>query len=320
MRIKLNESEKNRIKSLHKNYSIIKEQDNCPPSDTTSPFYTNPGEFCINCGPGAYYFNHNDCPCCDGDNQVGMEPCKDPNSPFNTNLPEFCYVQNGVYHHQQPGASYHNHPDADCCGPIVDDDGDVLDLDDESYENEVGVSMIGSGSGFKDKQGNSDRLEKFNRNNIDLKAKPSSGGNFRMGESDLKRIVKRVINERNANRGIVGENWKDTSWEDDDGKITIGDITDYIGNNIRNISVSDLENKLGDQVSSVTQGEERIMKADLQYPIILVQKDGEFSYVLDGNHRLAKAIMTGEEYIKAKVLYLDDKNTPEDFKRLLGRE
>jgi hypothetical protein len=187
MRIKLNESEKNRIKSLHKNYSIIKEQDNCPPSDTTSPFYTNPGEFCINCGPGAYYFNHNDCPCCDGDNQVGMEPCKDPNSPFNTNLPEFCYVQNGVYHHQQPGASYHNHPDADCCGPIVDDDGDVLDLDDESYENEVGVSMIGSGSGFKDKQGNSDRLEKFNRNNIDLKAKPSSGGNFRMGESDLRR-------------------------------------------------------------------------------------------------------------------------------------
>tara|TARA_R110000737_G_scaffold345193_2_gene373394 strand:- start:1765 stop:3873 length:2109 start_codon:yes stop_codon:yes gene_type:complete len=197
MRIKLNESEKNRIKSLHKNYSIIKEQDNCPPSDTTSPFYTNPGEFCINCGPGAYYFNHNDCPCCDGDNQVGMEPCKDPNSPFNTNLPEFCYVQNGVYHHQQPGASYHNHPDADCCGPIVDDDGDVLDLDDESYENEVGVSMIGSGSGFKDKQGNSDRLEKFNRNNIDLKAKPSSGGNFRMGESDLRRIVNKVINEQN---------------------------------------------------------------------------------------------------------------------------
>ena len=123
-----------------------------------------------------------------------------------------------------------------------------------------------------------------------------------------------------VDRKTISENWRDTSWEDDDGKITIGDVTDYIGDNIRNISVSDLENKLGDKVSSVTQGEERIMKADLQYPIILVQKDGEFSYVLDGNHRLAKAIMTGEEYIKAKVLYLDDKNTPEEFKRLLGRE
>ena len=120
--------------------------------------------------------------------------------------------------------------------------------------------------------------------------------------------------------GILNENWRDTSWEDDDGKVTIGDIVDYIGNDIRKIEVSDLQNKLGEKVFAVTQGEERIMKADLQYPILLVQQDGEFSYVLDGNHRLAKAIMTGEEYIKAKVLYLDDKNTPEEFKRLLGRE
>jgi hypothetical protein len=116
---------------------------------------------------------------------------------------------------------------------------------------------------------------------------------------------------------MLGEDWKDTSWEDDDGKITIGDIVDYIGDNVRNISVVDLQNKLKIQPSEVTQERERIMKSDLQYHIILVQKDGEFSYVLDGNHRLAKAIMTGEEYIKAKVLYLDDKNTPEEFKRLL---
>ena len=120
-----------------------------------------------------------------------------------------------------------------------------------------------------------------------------------------------------SNKRMLGENWKDTSWEDDDGKITIGDIVDYIGDNVRNISVVDLQNKLKSQLAKVTKDKERIMKADLQYPIILVQKDGEFSYVLDGNHRLAKAIMTGEEFIKAKVLYLDDKNTPEEFKRLL---
>tara|TARA_R110001592_G_scaffold59813_1_gene181668 strand:+ start:302 stop:1138 length:837 start_codon:yes stop_codon:yes gene_type:complete len=36
-----------------------------------------------------------------------------------------------------------------------------------------------------------------NKNNINLKAKPSSGGNFRMGESRLRRLVKRVINESN---------------------------------------------------------------------------------------------------------------------------
>jgi disulfide oxidoreductase YuzD len=131
----------------------------------------------------------------------------------------------------------------------------------------------------------------------------------------LEKQKRELIEE--SNKRILGENWKDTSWEDDDGKITIGDILDYIGDNVRNISVVDLQNKLKIQPSEVTQERERIMKSDLQYPIILVQKDGEFSYVLDGNHRLAKAIMTGEEYIKAKVLYLDDKDTPEEFKRLL---
>ena len=131
-------------------------------------------------------------------------------------------------------------------------------------------------------------------------------------------ILKEQIFRTKELMGIINENWRDTSWEDDDGKITIGDITDYIGNDVRNISVTDLQNKLKIQPATVTQEKERIMKADLQYPIILVQQDGEFSYVLDGNHRLAKAIMTGEQYIKAKVLYLDDKNTPEEFKRLLG--
>ena len=131
----------------------------------------------------------------------------------------------------------------------------------------------------------------------------------------IEKQKRQLIEE--ANIRMLGEDWKDTSWEDNDGKITIGDIVDYIGDNVRNISVVDLQNKLKIQPSEVTQERERIMKSDLQYPIILVQKDGEFSYVLDGNHRLAKAIMTGEEYIKAKVLYLDDKNTPEEFKRLL---
>jgi hypothetical protein len=134
-----------------------------------------------------------------------------------------------------------------------------------------------------------------------------------MGRIEKQKI--QLINE--ANKRMLGGNWSDTSWYDEEGEITIDDVLDYIGDNVRNISVSDLQNKLKSQLDKVTKDKERIMKADLQYPIILVQKDGEFSYILDGNHRLAKAIMTGEEFIKAKVLYLDDKNTPEEFKRLL---
>jgi hypothetical protein len=134
---------------------------------------------------------------------------------------------------------------------------------------------------------------------------------IKLRESDIKRIVKRIL---------VEEDWENTGWRDEEGKVTIKDVLEYIGDNVRNISVSDLQNKLRAQLDRVTKDEERIMKADLQYPIILVQKGGEFSYILDGNHRLAKAILTGEEYIKAKVLYLDDKKTPEDFKRLLNTE
>ena len=78
----------------------------------------------------------------------------------------------------------------------------------------------------------------------------------------LEKQKRQSINE--ANKRMLGENWKDTSWEDDDGKITIGDIVDYIGDDVRNISVSDLQNKLRSQLDRVTKDEERIMKADLQ--------------------------------------------------------
>ena len=94
-------------------------------------------------------------------------------------------------------------------------------------------------------------------------------------------------------------------------------MVDYMGDNIQNISVSDLHNKLKSQLDKVTKEKTRIMKADLNYPIILIKRNGKFEYVLDGNHRLQKAIMTGEEYIKAKVLDLDNPNTPEKFTRLL---
>ena len=56
---------------------------------------------------------------------TSSSPCPptNSNSPYYTNYPEFCYEQvpgSGIYHHQQPGMSYHNHPDGHCCdnGPV----------------------------------------------------------------------------------------------------------------------------------------------------------------------------------------------------------
>ena len=52
----------------------------CPPTDQQSPFYTNPNEFCANCGPGAYYYNHVDCPCCEDDTTTSSK-CKRCDNP-----------------------------------------------------------------------------------------------------------------------------------------------------------------------------------------------------------------------------------------------
>ena len=77
----------------------------CPPTNNSSPFHTNHNEFCANCGPGAYYHNHVDCPCC-----TTTSPCPpaDPNSPFHTNPNEFCYrnTVTGALVHCGPSGYY----------------------------------------------------------------------------------------------------------------------------------------------------------------------------------------------------------------------
>ena len=46
-------------------------------------------------------------------------------------------------------------------------------------------------------------------------------------------------------------------------------------------------------------------------------KDGQYTYVLDGNHRLQKAVEL-DKPLKAKVLNLDDPKTPEKYRELFG--
>jgi len=51
--------------------------------------------------------------------------------------------------------------------------------------------------------------------------------------------------------------------------------------------------------------QERVEKADLNYPIIIVQQNNQPLYVLDGNHRLQKAINLKQKTIKARMLELN---------------
>ena len=116
-------------------------------------------------------------------------------------------------------------------------------------------------------------------------------------------------------REYITEDWRDTSWETDDEKVTIGDVVDYLGDKTVDINVLELSQQLP---SLPTRGAKRVAAASLEYPIIIVKRDGQYQYVLDGNHRLQKAIDKEIESIEAKILDLDDPETPERFKKMFG--
>ena len=116
-------------------------------------------------------------------------------------------------------------------------------------------------------------------------------------------------------RKYITEDWRDTSWQTDDDKVTIGDVVDYLGDKTIDINVLELSQQLP---PLPTRGAERVAAASLEYPIIVVKSGGQYRYVLDGNHRLQKAIDNKVESIKAKILDLDNPETPEMFKRMFG--
>jgi len=125
-------------------------------------------------------------------------------------------------------------------------------------------------------------------------------------------------------RKFVTEDWRDTSWETDDKKVTIGDVIDYLGDKTVDINVRELVTKLptlpiggGD----VGEALNRMSAASLEFPIIVVKFGGEYQFVLDGNHRLGKAFVCGdkEATIKAKILDVSaEAETPERFKKMFG--
>ncbi len=122
---------------------------------------------------------------------------------------------------------------------------------------------------------------------------------------------------KNIIRKILRESWKDTGWETDTEKITIQDVLDYLDNDeVYNLSVKTILDTIGDKFTIVKKDLDRILKADLNHPIIIVKKNGELSYILDGNHRMKKAIEVGEDTIKVKILDLDKPNIPPTFKKL----
>jgi hypothetical protein len=112
------------------------------------------------------------------------------------------------------------------------------------------------------------------------------------------------------------EDWRDTSWADDDHKVTIGDVDEYLGEKTIEVGVQELLK----QIPELELEPHRIAKASLEFPIIVVRSGGQYRSVLDGNHRLAKAAKEGHETIKARILDLDAADIPEHWKELFRAE
>ena len=61
---------------------------------------------------------------------------------------------------------------------------------------------------------------------------------------------------------------------------------------------------------------DRAMKANWDYSIIVSVKDGEYVEVLDGNHRLHKAVEKGKDTITVRLLDLS--KVPEEWLSVFG--
>jgi len=126
--------------------------------------------------------------------------------------------------------------------------------------------------------------------------------------------------QENINRikevmGLLDEGLHDTSWENDDEKITLIDLLNATEDiPVVDISVEELKPHL-----LTWDGDEdeirKIESADLQYPILIfVNDDGNLISIIDGHHRAQKAVRNELETIKAKIIPIN--SLPENIKRV----
>jgi len=111
-----------------------------------------------------------------------------------------------------------------------------------------------------------------------------------------------------------------TSWEDEDGKIkvTIKDVIKYLDGNdipIKTVSLDKIKPIIIDQ-DYKNKNKNRVNASNLEYPIIVIKKNGKYKSILDGNHRAFKAVNSNAKNIKVREIDLSSPSTPDDYKEL----
>ena len=128
---------------------------------------------------------------------------------------------------------------------------------------------------------------------------------------NLQENILRIKEVMGLNEGL-----HDTSWQNEEGdKITLIDLlnaTDHIP--VRNIEVKNLKHMLltwNHDNSEVR----KIDMADLQYPILIfVNIKGDILSIIDGHHRVQKAIKQGLDTIKGKLIPIN--SLPKDMRKV----
>jgi len=107
---------------------------------------------------------------------------------------------------------------------------------------------------------------------------------------------------------------KETFWEaESDGetiRLTLDDVLDYLDNGVE-MDPKEVEHLLIDSEREPS----RVEASDLKYPVILLSIGGQIKSILDGQHRIVKAL-ENDEMVRVRILDLD--TAPEKFNKILN--
>jgi len=99
----------------------------------------------------------------------------------------------------------------------------------------------------------------------------------------------------------LNKHWGETSWQKADDSNTIATMSQVLhilkDEPVVLVRLEDLCH-----IRDLSFHEHRVAEANLSCPIIVTEKEGSYTRILDGHHRRAKATSNGEEYICAKIL------------------
>ena len=108
-------------------------------------------------------------------------------------------------------------------------------------------------------------------------------------------------------RRLIKEAGLDTTWNTGDKVISIQDVIGYLDRRRRRVytvSARKLKSALGRELKVKP---DRVQRADIRYPLIAVfdRDTGMPTVILDGNHRLAKAVML-DAHVGIRILFSDE--------------